>query len=88
MWEDKSSLRTQFSNLAGVQFPCKIRLLSDSVTIYTGAGYEYVTAGSVSDRDFPEIMEVWEGKESNLWGRLRSSAGWVPLAKARMIVNM
>lgn len=88
MWEDKRGFKTQLPNLTGVQFPCKIRLLSDSVTIYTGAGYEYVTAGSVSDKDFPEIMEVREGKESNLWGRLKSGAGWIPLAKARMILNM
>lgn len=71
----------------GVQFPCKIRLLSDSVTVYTGAGFEYVMAGSVSNRDFLEIIEVREGKESILWGRLKSSAGWIPLNKSKIIIN-
>lgn len=87
MWTDKNTLKMQSSNLTGVQFPCKIRILSDSVTIYTGAGFEYVTAGSVSNRDFPEIMEIREGKESILWGRLKSSAGWIPLDKAKIVIN-
>lgn len=55
MWTDKNTLKTQSFNLTGVQFPCKIRLLSDSVTIYTAAGFEYVTVGSVSIRDFPVL---------------------------------
>lgn len=87
MWKDKSNLKKQFPNLTGVQFPCKIRLLSDSITIYTGAGFEYVTIGSVSDKDFPEIMEVREGKESILWGRLKSGAGWIPLDNAKIVIN-
>lgn len=87
MWNDKSNSKPQFSNLTGVQFPCKIRLLTDSVTVYTGTGFEYATVGSVVDKDFPEIMEVREGKESILWGRLKSGAGWVPLDKVKIVIN-
>lgn len=79
MWKDESNGKTQLQNLIGVKFPCKIRLLCDSVTVYTGMGFEYVTAGSVSARDFPEIIEVREDKESRLWGWLKSGAGWIPL---------
>ena len=35
MWRDKNNLKTQLQNLTGIQFPCKKRLLVDSVTIYT-----------------------------------------------------
>lgn len=87
MWTGKINLKMQSSNLTGVQFPCKIKLLSDSVTVYTGAGFEYVAVGSVSARDFPEIMEIREGKESILWGRLKSSAGWIPLDKAKIMIK-
>ena len=87
MRNEKSNLKTQFANLTGVQFPCKIRLLTDSVTVYTGTGFEYVTVGSVTDRDLPEIMEVQEGKEAILWGRLKSGAGWVPLDKAKIVMS-
>ena len=87
MWKDKSNLKTQSSNLTGVQFPCKIRLLTDSVTVYTGTGFEYITVGSVTNKEYPEIMEVREGKEAVLWGRLKSGAGWIPLDKTKIIIN-
>lgn len=87
MWKDENNLKTQPQNLLGVKFPCKIRLLSDSITIYTGMGLEYVKVGSVSDKDFPEIVEVGEDKESRLWGRLKSGAGWIPLSEAKIVIN-
>ena len=87
MWTDKVYSETQSSNLSEVQVPCKIRLLTDSITVYTGAGFEYITVGSVSDRDLPEIVEVREGKESILWGRLKSCAGWIPLDKVKIIID-
>ena len=87
MWKNESNLRTQSQNAIGVEFPCKIRLLSDSVTVYAGMGFEYVKVGSVSDKDLPEILEAREYKESRLWGRLKSGAGWIPLDKAKIIIN-
>lgn len=68
MWRDEDDMKTQSQNLNGVKFPCQIRLLSDSVTVYAGIGFEYVRVGSLSNRDFPEIVEVKEDKESRLWG--------------------
>lgn len=87
MWKDESNWKTQLQNLIGVKFPCKVRLLCDSVTVYTGMGFEYVAVGSVSDKDFPEIIEVGEGKESRLWGRLKSGAGWIPLDKTKIVIG-
>ena len=87
MWKDESNLRMQPQNVIGVKFPCKIRLLSDSVTVYAGVGFEYVKVGSVTDKDLPEILEAREDKESRWWGRLKSGAGWIPLDKAKIIIN-
>lgn len=87
MWRDECNLKTQSQNIIGVQLPCKIRLHCDSITVYAGAGSEYVTVGSVSNKDFPEIMEVREGKESRLWGRLKSGAGWIPLDKTKAVLD-
>lgn len=78
---------TSEDNLIGVQFPCKIRLLSDSVTVFSGMGFEYISVGSISDIDYPEIVEIKEGKESRLWGRLKSGAGWILLDRTKIIIN-
>ncbi|MCD8197948.1 MAG: hypothetical protein LUE24_12415 [Lachnospiraceae bacterium] len=75
----KAQTKMQFS------LPCKVKLLQHSVKVYTGAGYEYVQAGSVSRTDCPEIDEVREGKQSVLWGHLKSGAGWLPLDQVKMI---
>lgn len=85
MCKFENDLNTQ--NLIGEQFPCKIRLLSDIVTVYTGMGFEYTTVGSVSNKDLPEIVEVREGKEAILWGRLKSGAGWIPLDKTKIVIR-
>lgn len=61
------------------ELPCKIKICADSVQVYTGAGYEYVTVGSVSNADNPVIAEVKKEKHDKLWGRLKSGAGWIPL---------
>lgn len=87
MWKDKSDLKMLSLNLTGVKFPCKIRLLSDSVTVYAGMGFEYVKVGSVSDKELQEIVEAREDKESRLWGRLKSGAGWIPLDKTQIVIN-
>lgn len=57
------------------------------MSIYTGVEFEYFSIGSVSDRDLLEIMEVKEGKNENLWGNLKSGAGWVPLASVKILEN-
>jgi len=87
MLVNESNLKIQSQSFVGMQLPCKVRVLSDSVTVYSGIGFEYVSVGSVSDKDYPEIVEMREGKESRLWGRLKSGAGWIPLDKTKIIIN-
>ncbi len=88
MWQEKSNIGTKAAqSIIGTKLPCKVKLLSDYVTVYTGAGFEYVSIGSVSDVDKPEIAEVKEGKESRLWGSLKSGSGWIPLDQVEVIQN-
>lgn len=76
MWKTKNGETGSGSAFA---LPCKVKICADSVKVYTGAGYEYVTVGSVSDADNPVITEVKKGKNDILWGNLKSGAGWIPL---------
>lgn len=68
-------------------FPYKIKLLQDNIPVYTGAGTAYVKIGSISPRDYPQIIEEKEGNGARLWGRLKSGAGWVPLDETEMMEN-
>ena len=65
--------------------PYPVRLLKDSLEVYAGAGTDYVTVGSVSERDNPVITEEREDRHSELWGRLRSGAGWICLKSTEKI---
>ncbi|MCD8096444.1 MAG: hypothetical protein LUE31_00055 [Lachnospiraceae bacterium] len=75
----KAQTKAQFT------LPCKVKLLQYSVKAYTGAGFEYVPAGSVTQSDCPEIVEVREGKQSVLWGHLKSGAGWIPMDQVKVV---
>lgn len=80
MWREKEDVKEKVqSNQKQLKFPCRAELLFHNVTVYTGAGYEYVSIGFISKEDCPEIVEVREGKRSVLWGNLKSGAGWIPL---------
>ena len=69
-----------------VRLPYRVRLLADSVPLYTGAGTEYVSLGSISDDYYDlEIAEERMGKGQKLWGRLRSDAGWILLEHTEKI---
>lgn len=81
----KDMLNENTKKILNLKLPCKVKLLSSSVPVYTGAGFEYFSVGSVSDRDLQEIMEVKEGKNENLWGNLRSGAGWIPLTSVEVL---
>ncbi len=85
MWKGETGLQTHSLNIGGVQFPCKVKLLVDSVTIYAGMGFEYVKVGSLSAWDSPQIVEIREDNASRLWGRLKSSAGWIPLSETKLL---
>lgn len=82
MWENVKDAKKEWKE---ARLPCAVKLLCDKVIVYTGAGYEYVTVGSVTENDRPVITEVREGKKSTLWGNLKSGAGWIPLAQADIL---
>lgn len=62
------------------KLPYRVKLLTESVPLYTGAGTEYVRLGSITEDSYDlEIAEERMGKGQKLWGRLRSDAGWILL---------
>lgn len=65
----------------------KIKIIEDSVPLYTGAGIEYAKIGSISNRDMTVIVEEHQGKGATVWGKLQSGAGWIPLDGTSEIIN-
>lgn len=65
MWNDRNE-NVNTKNVVNIIVPCKVKLLVNPVTVYTGAGFEYVTADSVSKEDLPEIVEVKVGKNEKM----------------------
>lgn len=52
-------------------------------SIYGGPGYDYGFAGTVKEAGTYTIVEETRDVEDNLWGRLKSGAGWVDLTDIR-----
>lgn len=52
-------------------------------SIYDGPGYDYVFVGTVQLRGTYTIVEEAWDYEGNLWGKLKSGAGWVDLSEIR-----
>lgn len=52
-------------------------------SIYEGPGYDYVFVGTVRERGTYTIVEESWDHEGNLWGKLKSGAGWVDLTEIR-----
>ena len=52
-------------------------------SIYEGPGYDYVFVGTVRERGTYTIVEETRDYEGNLWGKLKSGAGWVDLTEIR-----
>ncbi len=52
-------------------------------SIYDGPGYDYVFVGTVRERGTYTIVEEQWDQEGNLWGKLKSGAGWVNLTQIR-----
>ncbi len=61
------------------RLPYRIRLSEDFLPLYAGPGREYVKMGTISDDQRLEIIEERWGKRQELWGRLKSNAGWILL---------
>lgn len=70
-----------------MKLPYKIKILKDSVPLYTGAGTQYVRISFISNRDLPVIVEECQGKGASLWGRLQSGAGWIPLDDTSKVID-
>lgn len=51
--------------------------------IYSGPGYDYDKVGTVKIATGYTIMEEIIDPEGNLWGRLKSGAGWIDLTDSR-----
>ena len=61
------------------RLPYRIRLLEDFLPLYAEPGREFVKMGTISDDQRLEIIEERWGKGQELWGRLKSNAGWILL---------
>ena len=56
--------------------------------IYAGPGYDFpVEDGLTEDGTFTIVAEAWDGA-GNLWGRLKSGAGWVFLKSEDAMIYM
>lgn len=56
-------------------------------SIFDGPGYDYIFSGTVKESGTYTILEeVWDN-EGNLWGRLKSGAGWVDLSEIRQFIE-
>lgn len=70
------------------RLPYRVKLLAESVPLYTGAGTEYVRLGSITEDSYDlEIAEERMGKGQKLWGRLRSDAGWILLENTQKLTT-
>lgn len=63
--------------------PYQLKIHRADQSIYEGPGYDYVFAGTVRERGTYTIVEEVLDYEGNLWGRLKSGAGWVDLTEIR-----
>ena len=63
--------------------PYLLRIDRADQSIYEGPGYDYVFAGTVRERGTYTIVEEQWDYEGNLWGKLKSGAGWVDLTQIR-----
>ena len=52
-------------------------------SIFAGPGYDYVFLGTVQEQGVYTIVEESRDYEGNLWGKLKSGAGWVDLSEIR-----
>lgn len=63
--------------------PYLLRIDRADQSIFAGPGYDYVFAGIVRERGTYTIVEEAWDQEGNLWGKLKSGAGWVDLTEIR-----
>lgn len=59
------------------KLPYLVRVETDALIIRKGAGTNTSKVGLITDRGVYTIVEERTDKGSNLWGKLKSDAGWV-----------
>lgn len=57
--------------------------LGAQTAIHEGPGYDYIFVRSVGEDGVFTVVEEMQDEEGNLWGRLKSGAGWVDLTRAQ-----
>ena len=61
------------------RFPYIIKVNDPNTPIYSGPGYGYSYEGTVKIAALYTIMEERTDSYGNIWGRLKSGAGWIVL---------
>ena len=72
------------SSGAGSESPDQstVRLTRSDVPIFDGPSYDHSYVGVVQAAGVYTIVEEQTDNEGNVWGKLKSGAGWVDMAKA------
>lgn len=68
----------------GPEVPFRIRVNRTDVRIYGGPG-KYTGIRRMCPRGTYTITETATGDDAKLWGRLKSGAGWIPLAGLKTV---
>ena len=58
-----------------------VRICRADFPIYDGPGYDHFPVGTVQVATLYTIMDEFSDGEGNIWGRLKSGAGWVDLTR-------
>ena len=74
---------TEVATEPPVELPYLQRIPDADQSILDGPGYEYNYVGTVKEAGTYTIVEEARDVDDNLWGRLKSGAGWVNLTDIR-----
>ncbi|MFR8169381.1 MAG: hypothetical protein ACLU9Q_01030 [Marvinbryantia sp.] len=75
------------SDYAAVRETSYLQQLDVSIPIFDGPGYDNNYVRNIERSTLYTIVEEEMDGEGNLWGRLKSGAGWVDLERARAAEN-
>ena len=78
----RANYSTHFYNMYAAKYkiPYTVRVTCDTLNIRAGAGTDTAKTGkTICDRGIYTIIEEKPGKGANLWGKLKSGAGWISL---------
>lgn len=78
-----SEVPTEVPTEAPAELPYLQKVTFPDQSIYDGPGYDYGIVGVVEVAGTYTIVEEVRDNEGNLWGRLKSGAGWLDLTEVR-----